>query len=189
MTTQPKTLGVRALNYATNHVVSHVPSFGLRKAWYRSVGLDVGRGSDIHMGCYLWFYGPGHTARTGSSIGANTRINRDCCLDVRGPLTIGDNVSISPGVALITTQHDWRSSGFELQSRPVVISDHVWIGLRATVLPGSTIGRGAIVAAGAVVSGDVPPLSVAAGVPARVIASRPAQALDYVLDAPSPLFE
>jgi maltose O-acetyltransferase len=141
------------------------------------------------MGCYLWFYGPGHTARTGSRIGANTRINRDCCLDVRGPLIIGDNVSVSPEVAIITTQHDWRSPGFELQSRPVVIEDHVWVGMRATILPGSTIGRGAVVAAGAVVSGNIPPLSVAAGVPAGVVASRPAEALDYVLDASSPLFE
>lgn len=180
---------VRVLAFLTNHVVCHTPSFSLRRWWYKMLGVPIGRGSGIHQGCYLWFYGPGHTRRIGSSIGSNTRVNRDCCLDVRGRLTIGDNVSISPDVAIITTQHRWRAPGFELESRPVVIEDHAWIGIRATILPGTRIGRGAVVAAGAVASGDVPPLAVVAGVPARVIATRPEEALEYVLDGPFPLFE
>ncbi len=184
-----KTFAVRTLNYVTNHVVSHVPSFSLRRAWYRSLGLSIGPGSGVHQGCYLWFYGPGHLAGSRSSIGANTRINRDCCLDVRGPLVIGDNVSISPEVVIITTQHRWREAGFELESRPVVIEDHAWVGIRATVLPGTHVGRGAVVAAGSVASGDIPPLAVVAGVPARIIATRPDTALAYTLNEPFPLFE
>ena len=189
MRSTPRVAGIRVLNYLTNHVVSHLPSYRFRHAWYRALGLSVGAGAGIHMGCYFWFFGPGHVRRTGVTIGANTRINRNCCLDGRGPLDIGDNVSVSPDVAIITTQHRLRSADFGLESRPVVIEDNVWIGMRATILPGTTIGRGAVVAAGAVVSGKVAPLSVVAGVPARPIAQRPEEAARYELDASLPLFE
>jgi maltose O-acetyltransferase len=141
------------------------------------------------MGCYLWFYGPGQLRRGGLTVGERTKINRGCCLDGRGRLVIGNDVSVSADVAIITTQHQWRAPGFVLESRDVVIEDHVWIGMRATILPGTTIGRGAVVAAGAVVSGTVPPMTVVAGVPARPVAERPAQALEYALDGPVPLFE
>lgn len=185
-----RSLAVRVLNYATNHVVAHVPIYAVRHAWYRRVlGLSLGPGSGIHMGCYFWFYGPGHLRRTGLVIGANTRINRDCCLDGRGRVQIGDNVSISPEVAILTTQHRPDEPGFPLESRPVVICDHVWIGMRATILPGTTIGRGAVVAAGAVARGDIEPMTIVAGVPARPVGTRPAAGIDYVLDQPFPLFE
>ena len=185
----PGLLGVRLLNFVTNHVVNRLPSYSLRHAWYRRLGLRLGPGSGIHLGCYVWFYGPGQLRRSGVTIGANTRINRDCCLDGRGPLTIGDNVSVSPEVAILTTQHAWRSTGFPLESKAVVIEDHVWIGMRATILPGTVLGRGAVVAAGAVVSGIVAPLAVVAGVPARTVAQRPPQSLDYRLDTAFPRFE
>jgi acetyltransferase-like isoleucine patch superfamily enzyme len=184
------TLGVRILNYLTNHVVSHMPSFALRHAWYRRVlGISLGKGSGIHLGCYVWFFGPGQTRRSGVSIGANSRINRGCCLDVRGPVTIGDNVSISPEVAILTTQHRHDRAGFPLESRPVVIEDHVWIGMRAMILPGTIIGRGAVVAAGAVAKGTIPPMTIVAGIPARPIGTRPEEGLDYELNGPFPLFE
>ena len=180
---------IRVINYLTNHLVNHIPSYRLRHACYRGLGLSIGPGAGVHLGCYVWFFGPSQVRRTGARIGANTRVNRSCCLDVRGPLFIGDNVSISPEVAIVTTQHDLTASDFRLQSRPVVIEDHVWIGMRATILPGSTIGKGAVVAAGAVVSGTVPPLSVVGGIPARPIGSRPASVLGYSLDLPLPALE
>lgn len=182
-------LGIRGVNYLTNEVVSHIPSYRLRHAWYRALGVEIGAGSGIHLGCYLWFYGPGQLRRTRVQIGRNTRINRRCCLDGRGQLTIGDNVSISPEVVILTTQHAWREPGFPLETRSVVVEDHVWIGMRAVILPGTVIGRGAVVAAGAVVSGTVPPLTVVAGIPARPVASRPGDALSYQFDHPFPLFE
>ena len=175
--------------YVTNVIVSGLPSFRLRHRWYRLLGLGIGEGTGISRGCYLWFYGPGQVRRTGVTIGARTRINRGCWLDARGSLRIGDDVSISPEVVVLTTQHSWRAPGFPLESKPVVIEDHVWIGMRAVVLPGTTLGRGAVVAAGAVVSGHVPPLAVVAGVPARQVAERPVEALAYALDAPLPRFE
>ena len=161
------------LNYATNHVVSHVPSYSVRRAWYQKVmGIAMGSGSAVQLGCYLWSYGPRSTRRLKSTIGARSVINRGCIIDVRTGLTIGADVSISPEVAILTTQHDLNDPEFALQGRRVVIEDHVWIGMRAIVLPGVTIGRGAVVAAGAVVTRDVAPLDIVAGVPARPVGRR-----------------
>lgn len=182
-------LAVRLMVYVTNHVIAHIPVHALRRAWYRRIGLMLGADSAIHLGCYVWFYGPGHLARVGATIGERTIVNRDCCLDARSGLTIGSDVSISPNVTILTTQHRWREPGFRLEGRPVVIEDHVWIGMGATVLPGAVIGRGAVVAAGAVVSGIVPPLAVVAGVPGRVVADRPESALEYHLENLDPAFE
>jgi maltose O-acetyltransferase len=184
-----KRIAVQVLGYLTNHVVSHLPSFGLRHAWYRRVlGLEVGPGTRVFMGCYLWFYGPTQLRRRGLRVGSYTWINRNCCLDARAPLTIGSNVSISPEVMILTTGHRQNSPGFELVSKPVVIEDHVWIGTRAMIMPGVTLGRGCVVAAGAVVTHDVAPRVVVAGVPAREIGQRTIDP-EYVLAGSSPLLE
>jgi acetyltransferase-like isoleucine patch superfamily enzyme len=181
---------IRLLNYVTNYVVGHIPSFAFRRAWYRRVlGVGIGEHTGVHLGCYIWFYGPGQIRRDGFTIGSYCRINRDCCLDARGPLRIGDNVSISPEVTILTAFHRLDDPKFRVETRPVVIEDYVWIGSRATILSGVTLGRGCVVAAGAVVSRDVAPLEIVGGVPARPIGTRPAEALEYVLDGPLPLFE
>lgn len=184
------TLAIRGLNYVTNHVVNRIPSFGIRHAWYSKIlGIRLAPGAAIHMGCFIWFYGPGHLRRTGSSIGPRARINRNCCLDMRAPVHIGADVSISPEVAILTTQHDIDVPGFPLESRGVTVEDHAFVGMRATLLPGTRLGRGAVVAAGAVATGDVPKLTVVGGVPARPIGVRDEGGLQYHLDEPPPLFE
>jgi acetyltransferase-like isoleucine patch superfamily enzyme len=185
-----KLTGIRLVSYATNHVVNRIPFYGLRHAWYRSVlGVVLGPGSGVHLGCRVWFSGPGRMRRERLfTIGDHTRINRDCSLDARGPLRIGSNVSISPEVVIVTGLHIPDDPGFKYDTRPVQIEDHVWIATRAVVLPGVTVGRGAVVAAGAVVTRDVPPLAVVAGVPARQVGTRRI-APSYVLDDPFPLFE
>ena len=181
-------VAAHGLNYLTNHLVNHVPSYSIRKAWYRAVmGVEMGDGSAIQLGCYLWSYGPRSNRRQKTRVGERSIINRSCCLDVRSGLRIGADVSISPEVAILTTQHDLNDPGFALQGRPVVIEDHVWIGTRATVLPGVRIGRGAVVAAGAVVTRDVAPLDIVAGVPAQPVGRR---SLDPAYRLPDPpLFE
>jgi maltose O-acetyltransferase len=181
---------VRVVNYLTNHVVAHMPSYALRRVWYeRVVGISFGPHSAVHLGCYVWFYGPGQVRREQVSIGANTRINRGCTLDLREGLVIGDNVSIS-AESLILTAAGRVGGGRSVESRrPVVIEDHVWIGMRAIVMPGVRIGRGAVVAAGAVVTADVPPLAVVFGSPARIVGSRDDAETAYELDYPFPLFE
>ncbi len=182
--------GIRVLNYLTNHVVTHVPSFTLRHLWYRhAMGIQLGEHVGLHLGTYVWFNGPRETRRKGVRIGQNSKINRDCTLDVRGGLTIGANVSVSAEVMILSAYHDLNDPRFSEVKRPVAIEDYVFVGARAIVLPGVTVGRGAVVAAGAVVTKDVPPLTVVAGVPATPIGMRDPDALVYEFDGPLWLFE
>lgn len=106
------------------------------------------------------------------SIGKYCNINKSCVLDGRGGVTIGNCVDIAQEVNIWTEQHDYNDPNFISMEAPVVIEDYVWIASRATILPGITIGRGAVVACGAVVTKDVAPLSIVAGVPAKQIGKR-----------------
>lgn len=185
--------GVRVLVYVTNYLVAHIPSFTLRHLWYRRVlGIQIGDRAGVHMGAYVWFWGPREVRRIGVRIGRNSRIGRNCTIDARSPLTIGDNVALSPEVMILAGTHDVNDPKFadsEVGPWAVVIEDHVWIGTRAMIMPGVTVGRGAVVAAGAVVTKDVPPLTIVAGVPAKPIGTRDPAATVYELDSPLPLFE
>jgi acetyltransferase-like isoleucine patch superfamily enzyme len=191
--TPPRPTGFPAAKlgtYLTNEVIGHIPSFALRHLWYkRYVGLEIEEGARIHLHCFLWHYGPGQVRRAGARIGAGSWINRGCCLDLRGGINVGEDVSISPEVMILTSAHDPNHPKFALTEAPVVVEDNVWIGSRATVMPGVTVGRGAIVAAGAVVTRDVEPMTIVGGVPARPIGVRDPGAADYRLGGPLNLFE
>jgi acetyltransferase-like isoleucine patch superfamily enzyme len=182
---------IRVLNYVTNYVVAYVPSFAFRRLWYRcALGIQIGGHVGVFMGTYVWFYGPRANRRLGVRIGRNTRINRRCTLDVRCGLTIGDNVSISPEVMILAASHDINDPGFgSAAAAPVAIEDHAFIGTRAMILPGVTVGRGAVVVAGSQVSKDVPPMTIVGGTPARPIGMRDPGATAYELGDPLPLFE
>lgn len=183
-------LAIRVLSYATNYVVSHIPSFTVRRLWYeRVVGATVGAHAGIHLGCHLWYYTPRKVRRTGFDLGAGSRINRNCCLDIRGGLHIGKQVNISPEVVILTASHGVNDPEFRVETRAVMIEDHVWIGTRAMIMPGVTLGRGCVVAAGAVVTRDVPPLAIVGGVPAKPVGQRDAAATAYASVVPLPLFE
>jgi maltose O-acetyltransferase len=187
----PRLLIFQLFNYFTNQVISHIPSFRLRHLWYRhALGIRVGRRAWVHLGCYIWFYGRGENLRRDVVIGDSSRINRRCTLDVRGGLTIGENVSVSPEVMILTGSHDMNHPGFALVDYPVVIEDFAWIGTRAMIMPGVTVGRGAVVAAGAIVTRDVAPMTVVAGSPARPVATRRTPSFDYAVGGGvPPLFE
>ena len=90
----------------------------------------------------------------------------------KAPVKIGQNVIISRDVFICTASHDVTSPVMKLIAKPIIIGDNVWIGARATLLPGVTIGEGAVVGACAVVSKDLPPWSIAVGNPARVVGRR-----------------
>jgi len=163
----------KLLAWCTNHVVAHVPLFALRHLWYRRVlGVELGRDASIFMGMYCYFYRPFFRSREKLRIGDHSIINRRCTLDARGGITIGRNVSVSPEVMILTSEHRKDDPDFGVEDRPVVLEDNAWIGSRATLRPGVTVGRGAVVAAGAVVRRDVPAFTVVGGVPARVIGNR-----------------
>lgn len=148
-------------------IASNLLPRGLRWRALLFAGLDVGR-STINAG---GFYGGREIA-----IGEGCFINHRVFLDNAAPITIGKNVSFGPEVVVITGSHvlgdGERRAGRPLAA-PVEINDGAWIGARATILPGVTIGSGALVAAGALVNRDVTADTLVAGVPAEVVRELP----------------
>ena len=93
-------------------------------------------------------------------------------IQIHAPVSIGRNVVINDGVTILTGTHDTASEWYDQINRPVVIGDYAWICTNALILPGVTIGCGAVVAAGAVVVKDVPPFAIVGGNPARLLKQR-----------------
>jgi acetyltransferase-like isoleucine patch superfamily enzyme len=100
-------------------------------------------------------------------------------LAVHAPLTLGACVCINDGVKILTASHDVMDAQWRTVAKAIVIEDHVWIATNALILPGVTLGRGAVVAAGAVVVKDVPPLGIVTGNPARLLDKCRVAHLDY----------
>jgi acetyltransferase-like isoleucine patch superfamily enzyme len=157
-----KALGVE---FMVNDVLPHVPFWSWRRAYLRLLRMQIGKGTFIMKRNY--FMNPNKV-----TIGSYSHINRDCIIDARGGLTIGDSVSISHRVNVMTGSHDVQSPTMAGVFKPIVIEDYAWIGIGATVLQNVTIGRGAVVCAGAVVTKDVAPFDIVAGVPAKPIGRR-----------------
>ena len=105
-------------------------------------------------------------------IGDHTRIGLHNT--IIGPVTIGDHVNLAQGITVTALNHNFADTDKRIDEQgvstsPVVIEDDIWIGANAVVLPGVTIGHHSVIAAGAVVTKDVPPHSLVAGVPAKII--------------------
>lgn len=154
--------------------LGYVPSHAFRRFVYRLAGVKIGKNSTIHVGAR--FFEP-----RGITIGQGTIIGDRATLDGRASLIIGDHVDIASEVMIFNSQHDIHHPEFVPVEKPVEVEDYVFIGPRAIILPGVKIGKGAIVAAGAVVTKDVPPLTVVGGVPAKEIARRRVEKLAYRL--------
>lgn len=167
-----------------------IPSHTIRLFLYRMFfRIKIGKDSSIH-----WL--ARFNLPSGIEIGHNTIIGNDAFLDGRSyrtwkegqnrmlgylqdfvqpkerPLRIGDNVSIAGEVRMYTMQHDIDDPDFREVGAPVIIDDYVAIGSRVTILPGVHVGKGAVVASGAVVTRDVAPYTVVGGVPAQFIRNR-----------------
>jgi len=151
-----------------------LPSHHLRRFFYRLAGLKIGQGSTIHMGAR--FYDPRNI-----SIGEDSIIGEGVVLDGRDKLSIGNHVDIASEVMIYNSEHDIDDPNFLAKNAPVLIEDYVFIGPRAIILPGVKIGKGAVVAAGAVVTKDVPPFAIVGGVPAKIIGERKNKNLSYKL--------
>lgn len=171
-------------------LTGHIPSHTIRLFLYRHLfRMRIGNDTSIH-----WL--ARFNLPSGIAIGHNTIIGNDAFLDGRffrtwdgkggklatylrdflspkeRPLTIGNNVSIAGEVRIYTMQHDIDDPMFKEEAGPVVIDDYVVIGSRVTILPGVHVGRGAVLASGAVVTRDVEPYTVVGGVPAKFIRNR-----------------
>jgi maltose O-acetyltransferase len=143
----------------------------LRTSVLRMVGFRIGPGT--------MFFGNPVVTGDGDilarfSIGEECLVSWGCYLDLNDRITVGSRVGFSPEVAVVTSAHDTGSPDNRvgpLGGKPVVIHDGVWLGARCMIMPGVTIHEGAVVAAGAVVTKDVPAHAVVGGVPARIIQS------------------
>jgi maltose O-acetyltransferase len=113
-------------------------------------------------------------------VGEHCTIGDAAFLDGRSGLTIGDNVNLGSHVTIYTRQHAVDSPDFAEVGAPVVIKDYAWVSSHSILLPGVTVGEGAVVAAGAVVARSVPAYTVVAGNPARQVRQR-SQGLTYEL--------
>lgn len=141
----------------------------LRTTLYRWCGVRIGARSlildriELAGGGRVW---------ERLTIGADCQITAPLYADLNAEIRIGDHVAVGHHVVLITTSHDLGDPRHRCgwpRYEPIRLEDGCWIGARATILPGVTIGRGSVVAAGAVVTSDVPPHTVVGGVPARVL--------------------
>jgi maltose O-acetyltransferase len=160
----------RLLQCATNAVVNFLPNLWFINKWVRPLvakflGMRCGSRTNLESPI---FYGNLRNI----SIGNNSYICRGTFLDGYEKISIGNNVSVAFQVTFITSTHelgtDQKRAGKTIGA-PIVVEDGVWIGARAIISPGTVIGAGSVVSAAAALMHSVPPNSLVAGVPARVI--------------------
>ncbi|WP_276529523.1 acyltransferase [Donghicola mangrovi] len=116
------------------------------------------------------------------SAGRGLHVGADCVIwagPARGRIVMGDHVLMGPGVLVTAANYRFNDgqpvTDQAMDESDVIIGNDVWLGARAMVMPGVTIGDGAIIGAGSVVTSDIPPMTIAAGVPAKVISQRELQ--------------
>ena len=153
-------------SYVYNYILTSCPSRQLRMSYLKAYLSQVGAGTSVQMGCRFL---------NGRKVylGDRNVINFGCLFDGRHyQIKTGSDVSIGPEATILTLGHDPQSPEFTDKGGDVIIGDKVWIAYRAIILPGVTIGEGAVVGAGAVVTKDLEPYSIVAGNPAKVIKKR-----------------
>lgn len=163
-------------------IVGNLPSHNLRKLVYRAYGMKIGHRTYIYAGAEI-------RSPEAIVIGDDCIIGHNAILDGRYGIEIGNNVNLSTGVWIWTMQHDPQSPTFEAVGGKVTIHDNAWVSGRAIILPSISVGEGAVIASGAVVTKDVLPYTMIGGVPARLIGDR-SRDIAYRLGdvAPLPFF-
>jgi acetyltransferase-like isoleucine patch superfamily enzyme len=154
--------------------VGFIPLHTVRKIFYLASGIDMPFDSTIHIGAN--FFNPQNI-----TIGHDTIIGDHCFLDGRAKLTIGNHVGIASQVLIYNDEHNIHSDNYDNSFGPVEIGDYVFIGPRAIILPDIKIGKGAVVAAGAVVTKNIPEFEIWGGIPAQKIGDRKNKNPNYKL--------
>ncbi len=171
------------LRWVLNRVIAYVPSATFRYTFYRLVcGFKVPPTTAICTGAQ--FTGE---AMKDISIGEHSYIGYDSFWVVGAAIKIGRHVSIGHRVEFYTSDHDPDDPAFTRRDAPIIIGDYAWIGSRCTILKGVTIGRGAVVAAGSLVTKDVEPFAIVGGHPAKFLRMRGTTEFTYSQDE-RPLF-
>lgn len=161
---------VKCIYYAVvlfgNAVVNKLPSRHLRKWFYQLLGAKLGKGTFLCRRAEVLL-------PMGLSMADRVSVGWFAELDARGGISIGYDTNISSHVKLITGSHDVDDPEYTADFRPITVGHHCWLGTGAMVLQGVNIGDGAVVAAGSVVTKDIPPYEIWGGVPAKFIRKRP----------------
>lgn len=142
-----------------------LPLSGVRVRLLRAFGAKIGKGVVIKPGVrvkYPWRL----------SVGDHCWLGEDCWIDNIADVRIGSNVCLSQGSYFCTGNHDWTDPSFRLVEQSIAVNDGAWVGAKATVCPGVTVGAGAVVAAGSIASRAVPAYEVHAGNPAKFVRKR-----------------
>lgn len=163
-----------ALIRITCDLIMSFPFHIIRYAFFRKIVKSCGK--HVYIGRNVDIRRPSRIV-----IGDHVVINSRVLLDGRNWLVIGNNVDIAQEVNIWTMQHDYNDDYHSCVGGETYIDDYVWLGSRCTILPGVKVGRGAVVACGAVVTKDIQEMNVVGGVPARILAERKSGLL-YTLD-------
>jgi maltose O-acetyltransferase len=153
-------------DYLFREWIMHIPFHKVRLFFVRRKVNALGKESNFLMGVEI---------RDGFnvSIGDHVVVNKGVLLDGRGgKLLIGNNVDIGQEANIWTLEHDPSDDMHATKGGDVIIEDFVWIASRVTILPGVVIGKGAVIASCALVTKDVPPMTIVGGIPAKVIGER-----------------
>lgn len=157
-----------------SRIVFLLPRFGLmgwvKASFLRLLGADVGRRVVFYPG--IWIF-PGRNLRLGDDVD----LAYGALITTSGGVSIGDRTLVGYGARILSSNHHIPAVPERIfaaghADAPVIIDQDVWIGANAIILPGVTIGEGAVVAAGSVVTKDVPPWVIVGGIPARVLRHR-----------------
>lgn len=142
-----------------------ITSSAFRRWLLRAFGASIGRGVYIKPGLRVKF--PWYL-----EVGEYSWLGEDLWIDNLAQVTIGAHACVSQGVYLCTGNHDWSSPNMKLFRRQITCERGSWVGAKSVICPGVTVGEGAVVGAGSVVSKDVPPFQIHAGNPARFVRRR-----------------
>lgn len=170
--------------YLFNAIFTKIP-FNFIRMFFARFYMKIGKNSFVSMNVKILKL---EIDRKKIQIGNNCMINPGVLLDGRiGKIVIGDNVDIARDVYIYTAQHDPHCDYHSIKSGDVIINDYVWIASRVTILPNVVLGKGCVIACGAVVTKDVPENKIAGGIPAKEIGNRKSN-LSYTINYQPPFY-
>jgi maltose O-acetyltransferase len=161
------TLTLQSLRLTDWFGSSYLANRYFRPTTLRLFGFNIGQGCYIRPGITM------QAKRKNLTIGAHSTMNMYCYIDAPSPIEIGKYCNIGPNVYFINGMHeivsDYKNLRPILPTQPIIVEDFVWIAANVTILNSVRIGHGSVVAAGALVTKDVPPNCLMGGVPAKII--------------------
>lgn len=151
--------------WITNVVIANFPSKTVRLLWLKLLGMSINGHVNIYEGFHI-------RAPRGIVVEDGVSIGPKVLLDGRMGLRIESNAVIAYDAIIWTLSHDYNDVYFRDKGAPVTIGAYSWICSRSIIMPGVTVGKGAVIASGAVVTKNVPDFAIMAGVPAKKIGER-----------------